>query len=225
MKQLLKKLFLKRDSKGLNNPALGFIFGLLVAVVIAAFEIFSMYEAYSPKGDEIWIWYMLPIYLILIALLLAVPILAFLSFIKRMRRFTIPALLFCLTSVLGFLILPKGDHYRIEAMKSVAQRGQPIIDGIRSYEAKYGHSPKALADLIPEYLSEIPTTGLKDYQNFDYSTGSDVEKYTDGNLWILSVFPPCAGGFDMFQYYPKENYPLKKDRNLELISGWVYVHE
>lgn len=226
MKKLLKQLLLKRDGKGLNNPTIGFISGVLVAVGVSSFNMYSMYSAYAPDGDEIWIWYMLPIYLILIALLLAVPILALLSFIKKMRRFTVPALLFCFVTVLGFWILPKGDHYRIRAMKNVAQNGQQIINAIKDYETKYGHPPKALTDLVPEYLSKIPSTGLKGHPDFDYLTGSDIEKYHYGNHWILSVFPPCAGGFDMFQYYPKGNYPLKEEGSkLELINGWVYVNE
>lgn len=109
---------------------------------------------------------------------------------------------------------------------NVALRGAPLVTAIHAYEAKYGHPPIALSELVPEFLDKIPETGMSVSPEYEYQSGQAAAAY-DENPWILSVRPPFRGvGFDQFFYFPRQNYP--KDGYggwLEPIRDWAYVHE
>ncbi len=225
MSQWFKQLLLDRDSRRIKSSIIGFLLGVLAAAGASSFAMYCMYRAYAADSDTGWLFALMLVTLIWLAFFLAIPVLAVLIFVKKLRCFVVPALFFCLVAVAGFWISPKGDNYRIRAMESIAQTGEQIINAIKSFENKYGHPPEKLTDLVPEFLNEIPSTGIKACPSFLYETGVDTEKVYHGNSWVLLVIPPLVDEMALFLYYPNGEYPLDaQEGKWELIDGWAYVH-
>ncbi len=79
---------------------------------------------------------------------------------------------------------------------------------------------------MPDYLPEIPKTGMKAYPDYDYLTGEAAERY-ENNRWVLIVHTTSGFiNFDMFVYFPEGNYPKHAyGSTLERIGDWAYYHE
>ena len=109
---------------------------------------------------------------------------------------------------------------------NLAQRSRPLVKAILSFETKYGKPPEQLEQLVPDFLSAVPNTGIGAYPTYEYTTIADKAVY-EGNPWILKVQTPSGGiNWDMFMYFPKQNYPKTGYGGmLEPIEDWAYVHE
>lgn len=114
----------------------------------------------------------------------------------------------------------------MQAFLELSERSTPIIDAVRTYEAKNGIPPNNLEQLVPDYLPNIPITGIKAYPTYELYVPK-LPHEIDGNPWMLSVLTPEAGiNFDMLMYLPKENYPENGYGGwLERVGHWAYVHE
>ncbi len=161
----------------------------------------------------------------LVALMVLFPTSIVLLFIRSQRRDAIRCLLLLLVLAAASY---GGLRFRIDIWKdniaAVGDRGRPLVEAIRAYEQKNGQPPRSLHELVPDHLGAIPTTGIGARPDFQYIVGQP-DSYDD-NPWVLSVTPPCVAGFDVFLYFPRQNYP---DRGyggaLERIGDWAYVHE
>lgn len=126
-----------------------------------------------------------------------------------------------------FLYMSTSVH--MKAFKALPQKSAPLVNAIKSYQQKYGHPPDKLQNLIPEFLSNIPSTGMLNYPNYEYENyfnDSNAQSEHDGNLWMLKVDAGEMLQFDVFIYYPNQNYPKNGYGGyLEKISDWAYVHE
>jgi len=89
-----------------------------------------------------------------------------------------PALLVFLTLAVAvasvvYLALPAGDtaqdwEQRRTLFQDATVRAVPLIESIKVYTSTIGNPPRALADMIPEYLNELPVTGLPACERFEY---------------------------------------------------------
>lgn len=118
------------------------------------------------------------------------------------------------TGIAGFMIWDAG-------FRKIARDSGPLVQAIRKYEADHGKPPADLEALVREkYLADIPSTpcGCSEYR---------ISKGSRENPWELKVIPPFRGiGFDRFEYWPKQNYPLRGDSGwYEPVGDWVYYHE
>ncbi len=100
----------------------------------------------------------------------------------------------------------------------------PLVNAIKQFEVQRGHPPATLEDLVPDFLPEIPKTGMKAYPDYQYYVGKTARQW-GGNPWMLIVSTPSAPSFsfDRFVYFPRQDYsrdvypyPLKR------ISDWAY---
>ena len=115
----------------------------------------------------------------------------------------------------------------MDAFHSLAERSKPLVEAIFAYEKQQGEPPNELNDLVPDFLSSVPSTGMGGYPQYDYFVGAAAaEEYFD-NPWVLEVFTPGPGiNFDRFLYFPNQNYPeTGYSGSLERIGEWAYVHE
>ena len=120
-----------------------------------------------------------------------------------------------------------GRKIRMAGMESCGRRAQPLITAIGQYEIDHDLPPAYLDDLVPDYLPNVPSTGMMAYPEFDYHSGVDAEEEYAGNSWALSIFTPNVGiNFDRMLYFPNQNYPDEGYGGwLEMIGDWAYVHE
>jgi hypothetical protein len=104
-------------------------------------------------------------------------------------------------------------------------RSQPVVNAIRRFSEERGRAPKDLQELVPGYLPEVPRTGMPACPAYKYVAGEDGDCY--GNPWALFVNTLCGAlNFDMFVYFPLQNYPrYGYGGSLERVGEWAYVHE
>ncbi len=82
------------------------------------------------------------------------------------------ALIIAVAGVVGLLI-PSHDaaqvwEHRKPLFQQAALRAEPLILAITAYTSDVGHSPSAFADIIPDYLEQVPATGLQGCKHFEY---------------------------------------------------------
>jgi len=181
--------------------------------------------AVARNGDDGFLWFE-----ILFALpLLAAPPLLLVALIglcfRRVRRGSALVALCSAAYLVAFPVSVQiGQRIRMRAFHQLAERSKPLIEAIRGFEQKHGRPPESLEALVPEFMPSIPSTGVRAYPEYDYSTAS---KNFDGNPWVLTVSTPSGGiNFDQFMYFPLTNYPEQGYGGwLERVGDWAYVHE
>jgi hypothetical protein len=133
------------------------------------------------------------------------------------------SLAFFASFILGAVVSRQIRH---DAFVCLAERSVSLVAAIKSYEAKHGRPPESLTALTPEFLAEIPKTGMGAYPQYEYVVGEKAKRF-DGNPWALYVFTPSGGiNFDRFLYFPLQNYPKHGyGGSLQRIGDWAYVHE
>jgi len=147
---------------------------------------------------------------------------------RRTRRWALlyggAAVVFIPSFLVGECYL-KGFVWR-DAVFRFERRSQPLVQAVHAYRAEHGRPPAALADLVPAYLKEVPSTGIGVSSNYRYVAGEKARAYGE-NPWVLIASPPCHPmGFDLLLYFPLQNYPHAGYGGwLERISSWAYVHE
>ncbi len=123
-----------------------------------------------------------------------------------------------LSSVPAMLV---SREIRKNGFQQMAERTKPLITAIKKFEKQKGHAPEALAELVPEFLPAVPTTGIGAYPEYRYEQFED-----DSDPWELSV--RCGGGFlnwDEFFYLPSENYGKRVGGCVEPAGTWAYFYE
>lgn len=145
--------------------------------------------------------------------IVAIPIAAFLCIFKRCRpwggRVLLAASLYIAASAVGSRI---GRSFRADGFQRIATNGCPLIDGIKAYIRIEGEPPPSLDALIPEYLSELPTTGIAAYPRYMYWEEQN-------GTW--RVFVPVGSGLDWGSvvYSSSQIYPESWQR----FGEWAVV--
>jgi hypothetical protein len=202
--------------------------GFLAGAAASGFDTYCRYRAYRSDGDVFWLW---NAGFFLAAVLLAVPIVLFVSLLclllRRLRPGGVVGLLFSATLLIGFVLTPRADSFRVRGMRTIISNGKPLIAAIHRYHAVHGAWPPDLRPLVPTFLPAIPQTGLAAFPAFDYVVGPDASNQYHGNPWVVRVSTPSGGiNWDQLIYYPRQNYPrIGHGGYLEPIQDWAYVHE
>jgi len=158
---------------------------------------------------------------------LAVPVSLFLLVFRKSRQYGITILTCALVYFLiGHASLRFSSSIRMNGFQQIAVRSEPLVNAIFSFAKKEGRPPASLGELAPKYMAKIPQTGMPAYPTYQYQSSTDTNRW-HGNPWVLYV--NCSSGginFDMFIYYPLQNYPERGHGGwLERIGKWAYVHE
>lgn len=201
---------------------------VLFALSSLAYFPFSHWVATTPIGTTLFLWGQMFYGLALVVTLVALPVLLVRLCFRRARRASAFLLIVSglyISCCMGGIIL--GHRTRMAGMHAFAERSQPLIDAIGSYERDHSVPPRSLQDLVPDYLPIVPSTGMMAYPTYRYHTGANANEEHAGNPWALSVFTPSGGiNFDQMLYFPRQNYP---DRgyggSLGRVGSWAYVHE
>ena len=120
-----------------------------------------------------------------------------------------------------------GYTVRMSGFHEFVERSRPLVSAIRAYAARHGTPPTALDDLVPEFLSAVPETGIGPSPAYQYVHGEEAQRRFD-ERWVL--FVPCSSGFlnfDRLLYYESGEYPAAFGTSawLEPIGDWAYEHE
>ncbi|MCZ6598532.1 MAG: hypothetical protein O7B99_12895 [Planctomycetota bacterium] len=139
--------------------------------------------------------------------------------------FALP-LLFFPPLLVALVTIPVTEHkVRARSFRALAERSQPLVDAIARYHRHQDFPPSSLAALVPEYLDEIPGTGIDPYPEYRYLVLEEGSRFE--TPWELRV--PCGRGllnWDVFVYWPSEEYPSAMyGGTVERMGAWAYVHE
>ena len=83
-------------------------------------------------------------------------------------------LFFTLTvAAVVYLLLPTGDsvqdwEQRRDLFQEATIRAEPLIEAITAYTSTVGEPPKALEDVVPQYIAILPDAGLRSCNGFEY---------------------------------------------------------
>ncbi len=207
-------------------------FGVLAAAVI--FGPRAVSEYYAP--DEIGVFATLSFLLLPLALAGAVGSLVMIGF-RGLRRQALNVMVPCLAFLLASAgVLRLQGEARSLAFEQLAERSRPLVEAIERYERERGAPPPSLDSLVPDYLDEIPGTGIEAYPEYDYKVFVEIadvygqssgRRVADVSRWELRV--DCSIGalnWDVFFYWPTRDYPdAIYGGPIERIADWAYVHE
>ncbi len=210
--------------KTLTKAAVG---AFLFALAINSLSVMANWKSVSAQGSKnaLDIEILLGLLWLMAILVLALSCTGLIF--KKTRKSAFIVMCSCLIYIIvGFTMGKTGALVRMNGFKKLAHRSQPLILAIQQYENEHGHPPNDLNDLVPEFFTEIPSTGMGAYPEYQYKLVCDPNKW-DGNPWVLYVYTPSGGiNWDMFVYFPKQNYPeYGYGGRFEKIGQWAYVHE
>src|SRR3989338_504575 len=117
----------------------------------------------------------IPAAFFLLAMIILTPIaLVFSVIFWKRRELRLSLLIFVAISVLTsflmvFQVRVSNSKVFHRAFEGVTQRSELLISALESYKAKHGEYPDRLDQLVPEFIKEIPHTGLAGYPDYKYS--------------------------------------------------------
>jgi hypothetical protein len=148
--------------------------------------------------------------------------------IKPFRAFAWRCIVVSVSMTLVLFLMPRwGEEQRMAGLKQAAERGAPLIEAIRRYEAQHGQPPQRLNQLVPQYIGEIPPTGVRMAPQFELISDPEIlNSLYSKNPWVLSVNCAVGWSFDAMYYYPRQNYPDRiYEGPTERIGDWIYVYD
>jgi hypothetical protein len=199
----------------------------LAAFSVNALGILASWFAVSPGGSDLALWYALLLILPALFALLVTPMAAVALLSLSFRRGAMYTLAAGLIWLVSFVVCSRAaEAVRMDAMRSLALRSQPVVAALHAYQAEHGRPPSELTELVPRYLSAIPATGMAAYPEYQLFTGEVAARY-EGNHWVLAVSTPSGGiNFDSMFYFPAQNYPeVGHSGWWERVETWAYLHE
>lgn len=184
-------------------------------------------DAVSPQGTGLLLHsaFLSMVLLLLCLFIFLVGLVAL--FFQPTRRLAMACLMGATGYVIGLLMGLNISHdIRMKAFEQLAERSMPLVTAIEKYQGAHGSLPESLNSLVPQFLPEVPATGMAAYPEYNYAKGDDAARF-EGNPWVLWVFSPYGGiNFDQFIYLPLQNYPEHGYGGvLQRIGDWAYVHE
>jgi len=200
---------------------------IVVSLSINGFVVLANLLAVSKHGTDVLLSLSAFAGMPLMFAFLASPFLLVGMFWKRFRGKSLRLLLFAVI----YLAIGVGCHraafqIRRSAFSELALRSRPLVTAIHQFEGKYGKPPESLSQLSPEFLPQVPQTGIRAYPDYRYEAVTERDRY-EGNPWVITVRAPTGVmNWDQFIYFPKQNYPeVGYGGVIERVEDWAYVHE
>lgn len=205
----------------------GLIVGAVVSVLVNGTVFMKWASSSFSWGQPLRGWDDFAFLLAAVALM-AAAVGGFLSLFPRTRAagfFLAPA---SLIFVASFVVAAyAGSAVRMLGFERFTERAQPVVDAIDRYVRQNGQPPSSLAELFPDYLPSVPSTGVGSAPEFRYIVGEQAKREYHANPWVLQLdVSTGVMNWDIFIYYPLQNYPERGHGGaLERIGDWAYVHE
>lgn len=111
------------------------------------------------------------------------------------------------------------DSMLWQGYELLSARSAKLIAAIENYERANGRAPGELAQLIPEYIDSIPSTGVPRSPHYDYADGASLCSAENG--WELSVPAGDFIVFDTFFYCPLRDYAQR----FKIVGSWAYCFD
>ena len=199
---------------------------LLVITLWCGLVIAAMKWDVSSHGGPDPFLFQFPLVFVLLAVLFIVPI-GIVRMVSQKTRlegflFTAAGMTVAVVCIASLRI---AHAERMDSFRELGEKFVPLITAIGDYEKDHGEYPWALHELVPGYIQEIPETGMKNYPEYRYFAGKGARDYEE-NPWVIVMNSGYGMGFDLFMYFPLQNYPERGyGGSIERLGDWAYVHE
>ena len=146
---------------------------------------------------------------------------ALVGFFSRFRKGSLLTLLCALIFSGSYLACNTlACELRRQIFVAAAKRGEPLAEAISKFERQKGHPPLRLAELVPSYISALPSTGMVTTPDFSYHVYSQTKE----PRWELTVQPVELPNADGLFYWPQGNYPGQiVEGHIERTDDWVFI--
>lgn len=230
---------LQRDQRGqlpLKYAALYLfvylLIGIILGLLIGGLNWFASWFEVHPHGSNFPLFIATFLFITFPLVILVGPVLLIVGLVKRKWLAIFSGACFLLpVLVLQVAGLRLGEQYHERAFYQLAQRSQPLIQAIQQYEQTHGQPPQQLSQLVPNFISTIPRTGLGAYPDYEYVSqpvtpgNFAYPRDVTGNDWLLYINTGSLD-FDIFIYLPNQQYPTNGlGGAIQRIGDWAYVHE
>lgn len=153
--------------------------------------------------------------------------------LRRRSGAVVPLALSLGVAVAGLAAIPATQYLswlaRRAIVRNIAEHAAPITRAVLHYSHEEGRPPDSLDDLVPHYLSRVPSTGVRGCHTFEYDVLAADEGGNRGEAsWELRVLCPTGMlNWDIYLYRSSRPYPSRAHGGwVEPIgAGWAYVHE
>ncbi|OGI11489.1 MAG: hypothetical protein A2Y40_01550 [Candidatus Margulisbacteria bacterium GWF2_35_9] len=184
---------------------------LILLIIYISTGVFLIYQGYN-----LLLFHFLLSILLVFILLISLILLA----VKKYRKLAFKIVSIIITIYFCIAILQLFSwHIRKLSFSKLASRSEVLISAINKYEEATGKAPESLNNLVPDYISRIPKTGILNYPKIEYS---NYER-----RWNLFVETPRGPlNWDLFIYFSDQIYPdYMFGGFVEKIGKWAYIHE
>jgi hypothetical protein len=143
---------------------------------------------------------------------------------RRFRRKALATLLAMLAAPLAFwLTLDWTWGFRVMALERFVARSQPLVEAIHAHEKRHAEPPPELSALVPEFLAEVPGTGMPVFPEYRYARLD--ERPEAGALgWTLSISNIGMVLWSQFTYRPDETLDRDDEAFVRRVGSWVLLH-
>lgn len=191
----------------------GVFAGLAVTGLFCALELLGL------GGDASFLAFLSLVLALALVVLVGLVALCF----SASRGFAISVLIATLLAAPTFLATSRLRWVaRSLAFDRLASRSESLVSAIHTYEARHAIPLQNLLLLVPEFLTEVPGTGMPSYPDYIYTLREPTPE--NPRSWSLRV--ECPSGFpnwDEFIYLPPQERcsfgPVTRH------GDWVYFHE
>ena len=207
--------------------------GVVGAIVLAFFVAIAWQslQEISPVGYMIYSETLPGLGLLLAFFLLILSAVSLLLCIVHFKQWAFKLLIYSLFIALFSITgIQLGEMLRMHKFIQFTERSKPLIRAIKTFIRKEYRLPINLEELIPNYLSKMPSTGMAAYPDYHFKVieEEEGEPRWRGNAWILSVRGPLGiridpdsnYKYDKFIYYPNGQYP----NHFVRVKDWGYYY-
>jgi hypothetical protein len=201
---------------------------LLISLILNSLDIYAHYQAVSTNGSQEILWSVMYLAFLLLAIIFILIPLSLIGLIFKFSRKICIIILLCSIVYFGTAMTCQWFSWklRMAAFNELTKRSEPLVQAIKTYETKYGNPPVSLENLVPEFFSNIPQTGMGAYPEYEYIVGDKAQKFAKTSWCLVVETPSGAGNWDIFMYFPSQDYPEHGYGGyLEKVGDWAYVHE
>jgi len=175
------------------------LFSLALAAGINGYVVLAMHGAVSSWGSFSLLYPILLIIGVLVFYLLTFPVvfLLMLSISGSRAQCARRCLHIVIYLGVGIACVRLGNYVQDRGFHRFAERSTPLITALQRYQAVHGQSPPSLTTLVPDFLTQVPTTGMGGYPDYEYQSACW------DNPWCLIVVVPVPPfGRDRLLYFP-----------------------
>lgn len=166
------------------------IYWLLYSVLTLALNsifLLSQYWVFHPTGSsDLFAAAMLleiPLFVGIIIFAVSLIALFFRSKRRHAQKYLIASTIYI---VIAVAFITCGAQFRRNMFHTLASDGERIVKAIRLFEKAHGKPPETLEDLVPEYFTEIPMTGIGCCPRYGYIVSS-AQSHTENKEALAGV--------------------------------------